>query len=313
MKSLGPAVSEGPYHAGELAVQARADVRDLAAATGRMIADRITPGAWSFLERQPLLALGTWDGGRDARATVLLGPPGMAQTSDGRTVRLDLRNALVDRADPAWHNLQRSGVASLLAIELSTRRRLRVNGSVRLEEADPTNAPFELDVAQAYPNCPKYIQRREQSAAPTDEPAGAVAVESVGDRLSADQARLASSVDTFFVATVHPVSGTDVSHRGGRPGFIQVESDTRLRIPDYIGNNMFNTLGNIDASGIAGVTLVDFEGGRLLQLAGDAAIDWRPCGLAAERSWTLDIREARQSRLPRLSAWRLVDASPFCP
>ena len=234
----------------------------------------------------------------------------MAQTSDGRTVRLDLRQALIDIEDPAWANLRRSGVASVLAIELDTRRRLRVNGVVATRHLDPTAEPFDLTVMQAYPNCPKYIHRRELPPMPAGEP---VHVESIGDRLSAEQARLASAVDTLFVATVHPGSGTDVSHRGGRPGFVEVESVTRLRIPDYVGNNMFNTLGNIDATGIAGIMLVDFANGRLLQLVGDAAIDWSARGSAVARSWTLDIRDVRQVRIPQLSTWVLLEASPFCP
>ena len=66
------------------------------------------------------------------------------------------------------------------------------------------------------------------------------------------QAALIHRADTFFIATYHeaepddPVgirSGADVSHRGGPPGFVQLEGRDRLRWPDYIGNNFFQTLG----------------------------------------------------------------------
>ena len=66
------------------------------------------------------------------------------------------------------------------------------------------------------------------------------------------QADMIRRADTFFIATYHeaeaddPVgvrSGNDVSHRGGPPGFVQLEGLDRLRWPDYIGNNFFQTLG----------------------------------------------------------------------
>lgn len=50
---------------------------------------------------------------------------------------------------------------------------------------------------------------------------------------------------TLFIASSHPERGADVSHRGGHPGFIRVEDAQTIIIPDYSGNNMFNTLGNI--------------------------------------------------------------------
>src|SRR3546814_14766932 len=65
--------------------------------------------------------------------------------------------------------------------------------------------------------------------------------------------------------------GADVSHRGGRPGFVRVtEDDGRsvLTIPDFSGNQFFNTLGNIAINPRAGLLFVDFATGDLLTLTG---------------------------------------------
>ena len=51
--------------------------------------------------------------------------------------------------------------------------------------------------------------------------------------------------DVLFIATAHATRGADASHRGGNPGFIEVLDGKTVRIPDYAGNSMFNTLGNL--------------------------------------------------------------------
>jgi hypothetical protein len=70
----------------------------------------------------------------------------------------------------------------------------------------------------------------------------------------------------------------------------------RLVGPDYAGNMMYNTLGNIAAHPRAGVLLPDFESGGVLQLTGRAAIEWDPSRVAAvagaERLVELEVEEA---------------------
>lgn len=298
-----------PYHAGERQVQALAGKTGQGEAVGRAIAKRITPGAWEFLAAQSMLVLGSWDNERGAWPSLLFGAPGFATTHDGTMVRLDIDKAWTDPHDPFWQNLSRNGHVSLLAIELTTRRRLRINGHLPANgDAALPHPVLDIVVDQAYPNCPKYIQRRilrlEQMRA------GPPSVRE-SQALNADQADLVAHADTCFVASVHPESGTDISHRGGLPGFVQVESATRLRIPDYPGNGMFNTLGNIYVSGFAGLLFIDFDRGRQLQIIGEATIDWRPASTAVERSWMLDIRHVRESALPHAVQWEFVDFSPF--
>jgi len=102
--------------------------------------------------------------------------------------------------------------------------------------------------------------------------------------------------DTFCIASDHPQSGADVSHRGGKPGFVRVVDDRHLAIPDYSGNNMFNTLGNIVANPRVGLLFIDSDSGRMLQLTGSARIDWNPARSSAipgaERVVDFELNEA---------------------
>jgi predicted pyridoxine 5'-phosphate oxidase superfamily flavin-nucleotide-binding protein len=129
-----------------------------------------------------------------------------------------------------------------------------------------------LMVEQVYGNCPKYIQARRP--APAEAPASAARPPQRFRRLTDRHRRWIAGADTFFIASFHPEGGADASHRGGSPGFVRTLSDRTLVFPDYPGNNMFNTLGNITACPLAGLLFVDFERGDLLQLTGRASLVW---------------------------------------
>lgn len=106
-----------------------------------------------------------------------------------------------------------------------------------------------------------------------------------GEFAAVDEAcRMVSAADTVFIASrsERPSAslrgeGVDVSHRGGLPGFVQASDDgarATLTLPDYTGNFLFNTLGNLERDARAGVLVVDFARGGLLTLTGDARVIW---------------------------------------
>jgi hypothetical protein len=201
----------------------------------------------------------------------------------------------------------------LLAIELSSRRRLRVNGVVD----SLTEARLGLRVEQAYPNCPKYIQRRRLGAlAPRPGPAQLP----VRHGEAPDRALLAAveAADTAFVASGHPSRGLDASHRGGGPGFIRVLRPDVLRVPDYEGNGMFNTLGNLAVDARCGLTVLDFRSGRLHQMTGEAAVHFGSRGAHDDpaltgRSWDFHVHAWQSAELPVRAQWEFVDSSPYNP
>lgn len=299
------------YHFGERHIQAQLSQTSLADRSGRMIATSIIPGAWRFLAAQQMLVLGSWDGMRGVWPTLVVGLPGFARTVDGTQVIIEMTMSCADQNDPLWNNLQVNGQISMLAIELATRHRLRINGHVTpLPGTSLAHSMFEIKVDQAYPNCPKYIQRRSLRV---EHLALATGTVHEGVVLNDVQSELVATADTFFVASVHPEHGTDVSHRGGKPGFVEVESPGCLHVPDYEGNSMFNTLGNIYATGFAGLLFIDFTTRRQLQILGDAFINVGNHNAGAQRSWSVQIRRVRESSLPKGVYWKFVDASPFNP
>lgn len=304
--------SISPFHEGELTVQDRTGSTQQASRTGNVIGNRITPRAIPFVAQQTMALLGTLDAEGNPWASVLFGKPGFVTADDDRTVVFDLGRTLVDPHDPLWANIEANPHVGMLAVELATRKRLRVNGTLTRKGIDI----LELAVAEAYPNCPKYIQRREVlvfGANGTTAPAP-----QYGTEATSAQLHLVGHADTFFVGSSHPEHGVDVSHRGGNPGFVQVLDERTLRIPDYVGNGMFNTLGNFVAHPSAGLLFIDFEDNRLLQFSGRPEIQWRLDGPedttgGTNRYWDFTIERCIQRQLPAKIRWELLDLSPFNP
>ena len=161
-----------------------------------------------------------------------------------------------------------------------------------------------VTIAQAYGNCPKYIQlRREEPDRPDFAKGPAVTARALSFRQSA---RIEGS-DTFFIASLHPTAGADASHRGGLPGFVRVETNHRLSFPDYQGNAMFNTLGNLLVNPKAGLLFADFTTGDVLQLTGRARFD------PGDRRVTFDIDETRETAQAFSLRLRFVEYSRSNP
>lgn len=298
------------YHDGEIEVQRRAGVRGMAERVGRGIRPTIPSPARRFLEEQPLVVVGSVGGDGRVWASALAGRPGFVRAPDERTVEID---ALPAPGDPLAENLERPGSdVGMVAIDLAARRRVRLNG-----RAERRPGGIRVRTRQVYANCPKYIQARVWET-PAD-------VERDADRrgvararaLSEGQRRRIARVDTFFIATAHPEGGVDASHRGGNPDFVRFLDEDTLEFPDYSGNAMFNTLGNIAANLNAGLLFVNFEGGNTLQLTGRAAIVWDPERAAAfagaERVVEFGVGEAVEIEGAVPLRWRFGGYSPFNP
>jgi hypothetical protein len=111
----------------------------------------------------------------------------------------------------------------------------------------------------------------------------------------------------------------DVSHRGGKPGFVRVQRDAAgvdvLTVPDFAGNQMFNTLGNLQLHPRAGLLFVDFVRGDRLHLAVDAELLWQGDELAAfagaQRLLRLRVREVLRLHGGARLTWSEPLLSPF--
>lgn len=298
----------GPYHAGELTVQEQAGVGGMARRVGKVIRPAIPPAAREFLLEQPMAVVASVDEDGRAWASLLTGEPGFLRAEDQRTLRVEAEPV---PGDPLGENLRDEAPLGVLAIDLETRRRMKVKGAARLLPA----GSFELRTERVYALCPKYIQAREWGFR---DGAGLPAREAkAGVTLTEEQLRRIAGTDTFFVASFHPETGADASHRGGFPGFVEVVDEGTLVWPDYLGNRMFNTLGNITANPKAGLLIVDFGTGDTLQLAGEARVDWDEGHAArfagAERVVEFRVHEVVEIPGATPLRWRFKGYSPFNP
>ncbi|WP_447748930.1 pyridoxamine 5'-phosphate oxidase family protein [Pseudomonas nicosulfuronedens] len=298
-----------PWHAGEKAIQERVGVAERMEVHGqKVIRDYMPEQHREFYHQLPFIIVGAVDDQGRPWATVLEGAEGFVTSPDPKSLLLD---SVPDSQDPAASGLQAGQSIGLLGIELHTRRRNRMNGVLR--EVD--GGLLAVAVEQSFGNCPQYIQKREWSR--DEQRYSQRAPREDFSALNEELATIIRNADTFFVASyVQHEDGersVDVSHRGGRPGFVRVTGN-HLTIPDYAGNLHFNTLGNLQANPQAGLLFVDFESGDVLQVHGRTDLLFDSPLLAAfegaERLWTLDIQHAVLRRSALALRWNFREYSP---
>lgn len=261
---------EQVFHAGEAAQQAEAGVRERMARIGAQVfRDHLPEVHRRFFEQLPFVVVGSVDPEGQPHASPLVARPGFVSSPNDRTLRVD---ALPDADDPLARDLVPGAPLALLGIEPHTRRRNRANGRVLERDA----RGFSLHVTQSFGNCPKHIRPRRLEAS------GRIGREPSRETraLDARGRALIEAADTFFIASSHPDAragaarshGVDVSHRGGPPGFCRFVDEATFVIPDFSGNDFFNTLGNVRLNERVGLVFVDFAQGDVLQLDAVAVV-----------------------------------------
>ncbi|MGW6856283.1 pyridoxamine 5'-phosphate oxidase family protein [Streptomyces xanthophaeus] len=287
------------YHWGSLAVQEQLGVRDLAEHVGRSIGTGIKDVAAAFLGLQPHLVVGAADAQGRIWASLLTGAPGFVRATGPD--RITVTGGL-PAGDPLAGALATAGTrVGTIALDPRTRRRMRLNGTLEV-----TGRGFAVRAEQVFANCPKYLQKRS----PLRLVAEGDGVVRRGAGLSPGAQRAVAAADTFFVATAQDGGGADASHRGGLPGFVQVLSPVELAWPDYPGNAMFLTLGNLTADPRAGLLFPDWESGAVLQLSGRARTEF---GADGSRTVRFQVESAVESLHPGRLLWSTPQYSPANP
>lgn len=300
------------YHEGELEVQKRTGEQVIAERNGRVIIGGMMPKAISFIQEQHMVVVGSIDYKNRPWASLIFGTPGFL-TADETQIKINRSNMVNNDVDIFWQNIINQNDVGLLVIELSSRRRMRANGKI----AHVDSSQVCVDVETSYPNCPKYIQRRHTQS--SDSWKNKIAKRVGQDKkLIMNQIELINKADTMFVASQHPTAGVDVSHRGGNPGFMKVLNDQTIRIPDYFGNSMYNTLGNFVSNPVAGIIIPNFDTGSILQLTGSVQIHWDMNDEVLEtdrtsRYWDFTVIELMEYQNAVPTDWELLDTSQFNP
>jgi predicted pyridoxine 5'-phosphate oxidase superfamily flavin-nucleotide-binding protein len=297
------------FHRGERVIQERAGETSLADRNAVVLADTVISGARPFIGKQSMVVLGSVDEHGGVWSSIIFGKPGFVHTETGKSIVLEASAGQRDDTDPFWRNIEANQSIGMLFIELGSRRRYRVNGSL----IDNRGDAIEVGVIEAYPNCPKYIQRRNL------RDLGAISLPvrmTQGTRVEGDLGAIVHQADTLFVASYHPKFGADVSHRGGSPGYLNILNENTLRIPDYPGNCLYNTFGNFEVNPHAGLCIPDFPGNRVLQLSGEATLHWDMPDPAGQTGGTLRFWDFKIDRwllrdTPQRLEWEYLDASPF--
>lgn len=303
-----------PFHTGELKLQTHTGKRDAIASFSRRAIRSFMPDQHrAFFNQLPFMVVGSVDADGWPWASLVAGRPGFTTSPDETT--LDIA-ALGTPGDPVRSALKPGAPLGLLGIEMHSRRRNRMNGRV----TELRNGGFMVKVDQSFGNCPQYIQHRSVDFVREPGVPGTSGKPVAFTRLDDRALALIAMSDAFFVSSYvqakdNPViEGVDVSHRGGRSGFVKIDGDS-LTVPDFPGNYLFNTLGNFLVNPKAGLVFVDFATGDLLMLTGTVDILWEDDAevqgfKGAQRGWrfTLDHGLWLKDALPFRS--QLGDFSP---
>lgn len=295
------------FHSGEIRVQTQAGVREEAQRLCNVISSTIKPSAQEFLHTQQLAIASTVDSKARVWASLLTGKPGFVEVLNTQTIQI---NSTPIQTDPLHQNLQANNNIGVLVIDLANRRRLRLNGKAEVNQEN-----IKVQIQQVFFNCPKYIQTRHIEKTVIDLLEQSETF--IRDALSETNQLWITQTDTFFIASYHPESGADASHRGGLPGFVQVVNSNKLVFPDYSGNNMFQTFGNLIVNPNAGLLFIDFAQGHTLQLTGKAKVIWDVERLnefaGAQRLVEFDIEKVLEIRNACSLSWSFGEYSPVNP
>src|ERR1700733_5196362 len=194
MSSTIEATIASPWHEGELRLQQRAGAVEKMDDLGRrFVRDYLTDQHREFYPQLPFVVLGAVDPAGDVWATLRAGRPGFLSAPDPSHLHLALTR---EPADPADAGMDDGDAIALLGIQLSTRRRNRMNGTIARTDA----GGFSLAVRQAYGNCSQYIQLRDYTF--TADPAEPSAIQPVAlGHLDQAARTIIQQADTFFVAS----------------------------------------------------------------------------------------------------------------
>ncbi|KAK8023084.1 Ferredoxin reductase-type FAD-binding domain protein [Apiospora marii] len=351
---MATAVATGAdgWHAGERAIQHtllgdRERPRDNPTFHG------LAPSYGYRVQNSPLVAFGALDRAGRPWTTIWGGEAGFCRPVAQGV--LGVRGTAVDaQYDPVLNTLFGEGaggiqdgevvrpeggkVMSGLSIDLETRDRVKlagrlVAGAVSLTAQDGALADLQMafQVTESLGNCPKYLNKKRIVP---HVPRPQLLSQGQHQPLPDEAIELVHKADLFFISSKHgapagsnessssEAESMDTNHRGGPAGLVRVfrndaSEGVALVYPEYSGNRLYQTLGNLQADPAVGLAVPDFATGDVLYLTGrasilvgDRAAAYLPrCKLAVR----IDVRDHRFVRDGLPFRGSVVDYSPYNP
>jgi predicted pyridoxine 5'-phosphate oxidase superfamily flavin-nucleotide-binding protein len=144
-----------------------------------------------------------------------------------------------------------------------------------------------------------------------------VAERIIKDTISESDREFIEARDLFFLATVDEAGVANCSYKGGDPGFVQVVDEQTVAFPNYDGNGMYMSMGNVLETGSVGLLFIDFENQRRMRLNGVATVDWDDPLMADYSEAQFIVRVSVQEAFPNCPRYihkmQLVERSKFVP
>lgn len=254
----------------------------------------LSPQLANHLQIAPLIAIGTLDNDGRPWTTLWGGESGLARPLGGGII--GIRTPVPGRYDPIVEALvgkQATGevvreegkgrMVSGLTIDLEKRKRVKMYGRMvagaflsREDEAlgtEETIAEIQLvlKIEQSLGNCPKYLNRKHVVPL-VSQPE----LFDFSPHLSQRALALLEKADLFFLSSSNHDKDMDTNHRGGPPGFLRVVSNEHsgavIVWPEYSGNRLYQTLGNLVLNPLAGLCIPDFDTGDMLYFTGKTEV-----------------------------------------
>ena len=280
-----------PWHEGEIAFKERVHMGGYDNPTTPFLAARYA----NWIQQYPLMAIGTVDD-NDRPWCTLWGSDQLPIAQPVAQSIMGVRTTVDASFDPVVQAIYqgkddgevfraegRGRLMSGLSIHLEERARVKLAGQIIAgaltanESLDDSDAgvgksgelQLVVNIDQSLGNCPKYINKKH-IIAHTPSPR----LSSSSPHLSQKAIDVVHQADLLFIASVHKHEDMDCNIRGGPQGFIRVlqpddeDEPSTIVWPEYSGNNLYQTLGNLESTPQAGLVIPNFETGDVLYVTG---------------------------------------------
>jgi predicted pyridoxine 5'-phosphate oxidase superfamily flavin-nucleotide-binding protein len=137
------------------------------------------------------------------------------------------------------------------------------------------------------------------------------------ERFTDEDAAFIQRSRMFFLATATAAGAPDCSYKGGMPGFVRVLDANTLEIPDYDGNGMYRSWGNVQVNPQVALLFIDFETPKRLRVNGRAEIIHDPACIATHPGAAFVVRLHAERIFPNCPRYihrmQLVEESVYAP